>query len=121
VPSEDCCRAGATLRGVYSANNTTKPAETTLISFGYYLSQPIPAEVIVPGAAATANCPGTTEAPQAAPGHLCLYGVLGTKVASYIEVYDTETAMNGETGHTGMEIYAQLGIFSQGTWALTAP
>jgi hypothetical protein len=67
-----------------------------------------------------ANCPGSVADPQAAPGHLCVYTSLGATVGSNVIAYDIETTFGGETGHTGMIIYTSNGVFSQGTWALTA-
>lgn len=113
--------SGATLRGVYEADSSITPRHQTVVSFGYLLSARLPEEVVIKGASATANCPGSVADPQAAPGHLCVYTSLGTTVGSDVIAYDIETTLGGETGHTGMVMYTSNGAFSQGTWALTAP
>jgi hypothetical protein len=111
--------SGATLRGVYQADAGTH-VETT-VSFGYLLSAKLPEEVVGTSGTPTAHCKGTAANPTAAPGYVCVYATLGTTVNSNIIVYDVETTMGGQTGHTGMEIYTSNGAYSQGTWALTAP
>jgi len=113
--------SGATLRGVYQADASVSPARRTDESFGYQLSANLTEEVVTPSGAPTAHCTGSAVSPTAAPGYVCIYATLGTTVASNIIVYDVETTLGGQTGHTGMIVYTTNGTFSQGTWALTAP
>lgn len=74
--------------------------------------------LVKPGGSPTAACPGTVEAPTAAPGNLCIY-------AQY-EVGAIETAANTPAkGHFGWRV--RVGVLEgapyedSGTWAVTAP
>jgi hypothetical protein len=93
----------------------------TPLSFGYRLATPVEEQVVVPGGAATAQCPGSLSDPQAAPGYICIYAQYGTTTPYYILVHDVESTLDGQTGHTGAVIYTSNGSVSGGTWALTAP
>jgi hypothetical protein len=113
--------SGATLRGIYAADASVTPRQSTIVSFGYLLAVKVSEEVVGTSGTPTAHCKGTAANPTAAPGYVCIYATRGTTVNSNIIVYDMETTFGGQSGHTGMEIYTSNGAFSQGTWALTAP
>jgi hypothetical protein len=69
---------GTTLRGVaVAAIGTPTPGSNSAsagISFGGYQLPARPAaNVVAPGGPPSAQCPGTSAAPEAAPGNLCVY------------------------------------------------
>ena len=66
------------------------------------------AHVVAEGGPPTAQCPGTVDAPQAAPGHLC--------------VYEGGTVSADRFGWVAQISSVAAGAFqSRGTWAVTAP
>ena len=114
---------GATLVGSYLSDGTSTPDadRATIVSFGYRLATIPTTEVRGPFSQPTAHCTGTVADPTAAPGYFCIYSAdtLGSATADEIRVLDTETNY-GAVGHTGVQIYALPGSFSDGTWAVTA-
>ncbi|MCD6639389.1 MAG: hypothetical protein LT071_05690 [Nocardioides sp.] len=63
------------IRGGWGASGYTNGAGNleSPIDFGVTLSAPPEAHYVLPGAAPSTACPGTLAAPDAAPGHLCVY------------------------------------------------
>ena len=70
-----------TIRGVYDITWTADAAgeeNTDSISFGWtLLAAPVPH---TEGVQPTAECPGSVNAPEAAPGHLCIYVSRGDRI-----------------------------------------
>jgi Collagen triple helix repeat (20 copies) len=89
------------------------------ISYPYPLaSEPTP-EVIQEGGSSTAHCPGSSTAPTAAPGFLCIYVSLASEIEGSV---NTESFV---TYKRGAEPYAEAkknDVTAQlfGTWAVTA-
>jgi hypothetical protein len=80
--------------------------------------------IILPGGAPTANCPGTTANPSAAPGQLCLYAFQDINT-SLLQLYRMSIGSAGTTdpyaatllvGSTAAGRVSFLGV-----WAVTAP
>jgi Collagen triple helix repeat (20 copies) len=63
----------------------------------------------------TEECPGNASEPSAAPGHLCIYGVIGSIVPEA-----AESTTSGISIIFKSEGAAEKG-FGYGTWAVTAP
>jgi hypothetical protein len=125
-PLLDTLPSGRTQFGNYYALNNPAPAgqfAVDVISYQF----PLPAvpidHYLAPGAAPTAECPGGTGNPQAAPGHLCVY---------------SQARANTQTGYSGDGVAFDkkdrygfaLNITSSGSanlfydigsWAVTAP
>jgi hypothetical protein len=118
-----------TLRGNYGIIFNAAAASqdgTSAISFGRTLPA-VPlvpaANIILFGAAPTANCPGSLSDPQAAPGHLCIYE-RGRGNTSVVAAIDSETAFN-RADDTGAVMFARSSVAGQvnwrGKWAVTIP
>jgi hypothetical protein len=95
------------------------------ISYPFPLASNVGAEVVQEGGAPTAHCPGSTAAPSAAAGFLCVYvhggNSVGTKAA-------TTYGDDGKSDYKfGGVVYAQASCVAPcdaefwGTWAVTAP
>jgi hypothetical protein len=71
---------------------------------------------------ANANCPGSAEAPEAAPGHLCVYGSFAEE-ANFGEILDSGQEFSGGAGTTGgvITFAGTAGGLAFGSWAVTAP
>jgi hypothetical protein len=113
--------SGMTLRGTYSfaGHHATGYVQTTAISYQFVLSFSPQSHVIAVSGAPTTECPGTAEAPQAAPGSLCVYETRddsGTGLLVSNEIAE---------GHFGTVLYSNVGVDTDyqlnGTWAVTAP
>lgn len=118
-----------TLRGDYGLVFTAAAAsdpDTYTFSFGRTLAAAplVPlANVIPPGGAATLNCPGSIENPQASPGHLCIYEVRRTNV-SILQALSSAGNVNlaERTGATLIMRANAAGLsFAFGKWAVTLP
>lgn len=90
------------------------------ISFNVPLAHGVPAHYLEEGETSTA-CPGTFEAPAAAPGNLCIYK-LGGFGYTFHTVYNAETEEEGEAGKAGGIIYFEAvgGGTVKGNWIVTA-
>jgi hypothetical protein len=90
---------GVTLRGVFRPSDThdsTGAIKTPLqgVSFGGYRLSARPDANIVPiGGSATADCPGSLTAPEAAPGQLCVY--LSDHSVDLVIIRDPLTLVDG--------------------------
>jgi hypothetical protein len=121
--------SGGTVRGRWTVlgNNTDAGAgdiAANAFSFGAQLAA-APAPVFVFGGPPTAQCPGSSEAPEAAAGVLCIYVEYQVNINSTINtIIGTET---GKTSRQGAEVYivnaaaAVGGYGARGSWAVTAP
>jgi hypothetical protein len=124
--------SGVTQRGLfYIAGDTTYRELGTSITFALELSAS-PTVVEVPNGVPNpdpAHCPGSPEAPSAAPGYLCLYDKLEEDVSQvfadeYLQVSDVDNRM-GEASPFGAKLVAapqRAGhVDIVGSWAVTAP
>jgi hypothetical protein len=119
---------GVTLRGAYrtGANGPAAAISQTGITFTFPLSAEPTPHYIVDGATPPTECPGTLAAPEAMPGHLCVY----EKFAS-ASVSGTQSLGNPVTNaapgaskfgfFVNIQTNAQGNFAAVGTWAVTAP
>jgi hypothetical protein len=101
---------------------------TDSISFGRTLpTAPAAPEanVIVEGAAFTANCPGTLANPRAAPGHLCLYESDRLNVGSFCIARTGPNYQCAASDSTGASLFLQSAAAGQtasaGRWVVCHP
>jgi hypothetical protein len=113
--------SGETLRGHYYvagavAEGAPGALAYTALSYIFQLPTVPTKHVVFVGEVAPAECTGTDENPEAAPGHLCVYETADSNI-DLLEVTDVTT--NGAT----IFIHAvEAGsYFSSGSWAVTAP
>jgi hypothetical protein len=119
--------SGETVRGYYYAGGTAAAAEgftTDSIAFGYQLAAAPQPHFIRSGNTAPAQCPGSAQAPQAQPGHLCVYegsavNADARNTTTFVDPFD-ETALGVGAG-VFVRASAAGDFFTQGTWAVTAP
>lgn len=121
--------SGVTERGVVVARGV--PALASFddpISFGLSLPAGVPAFYRPPGAAASAQCPGSAAEPSAAPGNFCLYASLEQNVHAQLSGFvDPVTTLSTATTQPYGVIYrATINVggspfWVYGTWAVTAP
>ena len=117
---------GQTLRGYYFIGGTADAASELgfdSITFAHALTSAPTSHFIEEGASPPAECPGTAEAPEADPGHLCVFEGSATNAGArntntFIGADGTATAYG-----TGIFVRSVVaGTFlSTGTWAVTAP
>ena len=88
----------------------------------------VAANVITVGSAPTANCPGSFTAPEAAPGHLCVYERARGGTISSLRIINNSTNQFDSTTPTGFGIVINANnpapapfTFSLGRWAVTVP
>jgi hypothetical protein len=120
--------SGATVRGSYAVVGTAAAhldAAGDSISFGFSLGA-APTAHFIPAAGPTdLNCPGTPAAPQANPGHLCIYE--GTRSNIFVAGFqDPVTLSSGSVVRPyGAEVGARADVagdfWTVGSWAVTAP
>ena len=122
--------SGLTLRGTFAGRayaNAPGQDMQIPITFQFPLTAaPVP-HFIVSGAAAPPECTGTSTAPTAAPGHLCVYESAPAINANGQRVFNpiTAAALNNEASTIGAAVAAgaiAAGDFRvRGSWAVTAP
>jgi Collagen triple helix repeat (20 copies) len=120
--------SGATVRGSYAVVGTAAAhldAAGDSISFGFSLGA-APTAHFIPAAGPTdLTCPGTPAAPQANPGHLCIYE--GTRSNIFVAGFqDPVTLSSGSVVRPyGAEVGARADVagdfWTVGAWAVTAP
>ncbi len=122
--------SGITLRGRFEVGdgspgaNAVGDTASDAISFGARLAT-APARTIIPAPGTTGNaqCPGTVDDPEAAPGHLCIYVGETVGIAGIETIL--EGARSGGAARHGVGLYivsAVPGTFgARGSWAVTAP
>jgi hypothetical protein len=118
---------GKTMKGSYMVGAMSSGGTyygLAVFSFPQQLAaNPIPHYMAV-GATPTAQCPGSNDAPAAAPGHLCIYENAKSNVATFT-ISDPARNLANTSGRWGAYIQitaAAAGLFySNGTWAVTAP
>jgi hypothetical protein len=121
--------SGKTVRGAYSLADTAAAAgslTTDSISFGFVLAAAPTDHFIAAAGQADARCPGTAAAPEASPGHLCIYEAKRSNVAGAGSIDPvTATGTSGSVRAYGAAVLASSAaggtFFSVGSWAVTAP
>jgi hypothetical protein len=118
--------SGKTEFGNYYALDNPAPAGSfaiDVISYQFPLPS-VPADhYLPPGAAATAECPGSFNNPQAAPGHLCVYSEARANVQT---TYSTDGMSFDKKDRYGFAINVTSAgtasvFYDVGSWAVTAP
>jgi hypothetical protein len=109
-----------TLRGTYVVDFVAGLTGAAAISFGRQLpAPPVPHLVTIP----TAECPGSSDSPEAAPGHLCVYAAASQSAATCI--VSAAFGPCGTTSRTGAIVWVQAAftgrVYNVGTWAVTLP
>jgi hypothetical protein len=115
--------SGKSLRGTYAASGTAAAGGVVVRdapSFAFPLPSAWTSHVILDGAAAPAECPGNVDAPEALPGHLCVYEGFGN---NRVLLTDAPAGTGSESfGWIAQITAVAAGSFqSRGTWAVTAP
>jgi hypothetical protein len=103
------------------AGNSAGFTQDDGVSFPIPLTSAPQEDFIAPGGASTANCPGSSANPAAAPGHLCYYatketgatGVEELTSAGFPSKYGDVIFPTGVTANTDYQ--------TAGIWAVTAP
>ena len=120
--------SGRTIRGTYYAGGSDQGAgigeASSAISFGWRLSA-VPIHHLIPvGTPPPAECRGTAANPQAAPGHLCVYGVTNLNLASQV-IVNPVTGTGDQASRYGFSVVAfsaEDGMLEAGgTWAVRSP
>jgi hypothetical protein len=109
-----------TLRGTYAVDYVAGLTGASAISFGRQLAAPPnPHLVTLP----TAECPGSSDSPEAAPGHLCVYTAASQSAVACI--VSAAFSPCGTTSRTGAVVWVQAAftgrVYHVGTWAVTLP
>jgi hypothetical protein len=112
--------SGKSLTGVYRAAETSAgDVVPDAVTFVYPLASKPTVHFIPFDAQPPTECPGTQENPKAAPGHLCVYAILGN---STVSVLDPATNSGPDSSRFGFVVVdSTAGGFTSGTWAVTAP
>ncbi len=117
-------RPGRTLTGLYAIRGINDFEQYHLESFGFRIPAPALGHWLTAGQPSTPECPGTVAAPQAAPGHLCVYESFASNVAGrfFLDPRDfTIRATSFEDGF-GLVVNNTTGgttYVTTGSWALT--
>lgn len=121
--------SGATLRGVFQIAGTDTPAAAgraaAAISFVFPLAEPPAPHLVQEGGNPVMECPGSVSAPEAMPGHVCVY-VGSNSNATSLDILDPVTGSGPEmSSRFGVSVAAvgsfDANYFVSGTWAVTAP
>ena len=120
--------SGATLRGAFQLAGTDTPAvagaAATAITFVFPLAQAPEPNLVIEGGLPVAACPGSVDAPEAMPGHVCVYTGSVANASSFALV-DPETGVGPGSSRFGVTVSAAGSFDSNysvsGTWAVTAP
>ncbi len=112
--------AGTTIRGNYEMDGQASAGGLVAgdaISFGYTLPSNPVLRVIRSGETPPAECPGTTEFPQANAGYLCVYEIGWSNTSSGPRVY----LVNRMGANIDLTSAGAGESYSYGSWAVTAP
>jgi hypothetical protein len=120
---------GQTLKGVFVVQQGYQTLGTgvTVVSFQQPFSRGLAAEWVAQGTT-TQNCPGTSAAPSAAPGHFCAY--LTQELGSPNNISDPASSAPpiDQTGTLGASLIGKVTqgspspqVALMGSWAATAP
>ena len=129
-PLADTLPSGRTLTGVYAIGSGASgccPSDS--ISFSPRLASDPTVHFQATGDPATADCPGSVNAPSAAAGHLCIYqgqssgnvSFIGTCSPGTPVTCDEETSETRRYGTVLRLSFSSSTGYSFGTWAVTAP
>src|SRR5262245_14348879 len=125
-PYPNVLPSGKTVRGAYVLTDhafNAGNAESGSISFGFQLASPPTAHYIHVGSPAPAACPGNAAAPEAMPGHLCVYEGYRSNVLNW-GFADPLNWYSGTLRSYGIVIWIAAngpGLFMvSGSWAVTA-
>lgn len=125
-PYPDSLPSGKTVRGAYALTDFAFNAgnsESGTISYGFQLASAPTPHYIPVGGHATAECPGSGAAPEAKPGHLCVYEGYRANVLQ-LGFADPLNWYGGANRPYGTAIWlssAAGGFFMiSGSWAVTA-
>jgi hypothetical protein len=116
-PFPDSLPAGKTIRGAYNIGATAAAAgalANTSISFVFTFATAPSVKLVLQGAAAPAECPGSVALPQAQAGYLCVFEDARSNNAG---VFLNGVRRSGATIFTNSS--AAGGFFTYGTWAAT--
>jgi hypothetical protein len=118
--------AGNTIRGEYTVRDTAAAGGEEIqvpISFGFTLAAPPATHYINAGTPPPPQCPGTVTAPQALPGHLCIYeaDILNSTTRGE---FDSTDGLENHASTFGAAVFADsaaAGAYRvRGTWAVTS-
>ena len=122
--------SGRTARGGFSEDKYAPGAGAGIaatISFPLALAAAPGVNVILPGDAATSQCPGSLDNPQAAAGQLCAYVESTLNLATPTCITALSANECGQANRFGATVQsssssaAPIAIRLRGTWAVTAP
>lgn len=118
-PVETKLPAGKTSTGVWSFVDEGSPFGSVAISFPLRVEPAPNPHWIGEGEPPTEECPGTAEAPDAAPGNLCIYAKITGGSSSHF--YTEEFTIDPTSGWIGyFELEGKAFGFGRGSWAVTA-
>lgn len=126
-PFPDPLQSGKTLRGTYAIQSNVNGAQYRQgVSFGFSLSAAPTPHFIKVGDPVPSGCSGSVSAPDASPGHLCIFeGVQAGNTANRGEVNPVnDDAPDSTAPKFGFGVYSSCSTSpcnSEGTWAVTAP
>jgi hypothetical protein len=127
LPSSGNLKPGKQLRGVYWAisdneDNTGDNIAAAQISFQVQLATAPTAHYIASGDPVPAGCSGSAAAPQASPGHLCVFQASGYNSQDTVIATPNDSAGATRFGAILLTFSTGAGRFSNaGTWAVRAP
>jgi hypothetical protein len=119
--------SGKTLRGAYDVQDTASGAGQVAEAgypFIFTLASKPAVHYISSTGTPPPECPGTNDAPEAQPGHLCVYENVKANTSSVL-IADPETNTGNGSSEEGFYLLitsSGAGFFSSdGTWAVTSP
>jgi len=118
-PFSDVLPSGKTLRGTFTAFDTSAGAGQQArdsISFGFALPSAPTAHFIPLAGPVDPNCPGNFAAPEAPPGHLCVYEGVSAGVTAQAVLAVSKYGAFVRVNATGAGAFSSTGV-----WAVTAP
>ena len=119
--------SGKTLTGAFAMRGDAAAAGEAVedgISFQFPLASSPTVHVIAPSATPPAECPGTSLAPAAMPGQLCIFFGFDSGNISVFGFYSAADGLSSIFTHGAVPYIkaAAAGYYeSSGTWAVTAP
>lgn len=125
-PLLDTLKSGQTVFGKYYALDNPAPSgqfAIDVVSYQFPLPS-VPADhYLAPAAAPTAECPGSSDNPRAAPGHLCVYSEARANIQTS---YSGDGMGLDQLDRYGFAINVKASgsadpFFDVGSWAVTAP
>jgi hypothetical protein len=123
-PLPDTLPSGKTLRGAWGGGVTATAISQvfeTSISFAFPLASAPTIHIIQAGGVPPTQCPGTVTAPEAQPGHLCVYVRFANNGAT-VSSYGPDDQTNPRFGLVLLKPSAAAGSANEmaGTYAVTA-